>query len=76
MTSRLLYLSLRMWVKGWVETEMGSRLADKLGLPKAPMTLDESVTGIVRLLDESTRATHGGMLWNVASNGSVHQMPW
>ena len=54
---------------------MGSLLAQKLGVAGAPMTLERSVAGIVQLLDESTRETHGGRLWNV-SGDSIAQIPW
>ena len=54
---------------------MGQILADKLGMASAPMTLERSVAGIVQLLDESTRDTHGGKMWRVG-NDSIALIPW
>lgn len=36
---------------GWVQTEMGTTAALGVGLMEAPMTLEESVEGLVRLID-------------------------
>ena len=58
---------------GWVQTDMGNAGAGVVGMKQAPMTLEASVTGIVKLLDESTRDTHSGKLWN-AEDGAV--LPW
>ena len=62
-------------MSGWVVTDMGDALAEKLGMQRAPMSVEKSVTGIVKLLDESTRNTHGGKLWNVSRDGVV-EMSW
>ena len=58
---------------GWVQTEMGNAVAVASGKTEAPVTVEQSVAGIVRLLDESTRATHSGKFWN-AIDGS--EVPW
>lgn len=54
---------------------MGQLLADKLSVTRALQTVEQSVAGIVTLLDESTRASHSGRFWNVSRNG-VHEIPW
>ena len=33
-------------------------------MKQAPLTVEQSVRGILRLLDESTRETHSGRFWN------------
>ncbi|KAL2863958.1 NAD(P)-binding protein [Aspergillus lucknowensis] len=48
---------------GFVQTEMGNRGANNFGLEKAIISVDESVRGVVRVIDESTRETHSGKLW-------------
>ncbi|GAA6039165.1 hypothetical protein JCM8097_000446 [Rhodosporidiobolus ruineniae] len=58
---------------GWVQTEMGSYGAAQMGVDSGPpVTLADSVAGIVKLVDESTRETHGGKLWDYT--GEV--LPW
>lgn len=48
---------------GWVRTDMGG--------PDAPLSLDESVAGIMRVLDDLGRADHGRFLtWDGAT------LPW
>ena len=58
---------------GWVQTDMGNAGATVAGMKEAPLTLDTSVTAIVKLLDEATRATHSGKFWN-AEDGK--ELPW
>ncbi|KAB8437442.1 hypothetical protein FH972_025120 [Carpinus fangiana] len=48
---------------GWVQTDMGNKGAEVMGLEKAGITTEESVTGMVKVLDAATRETHGGKLW-------------
>jgi len=40
---------------GWVQTEMGNGGAKAAGLEQAPQTLEESVTGILKEVDEAER---------------------
>ena len=58
---------------GWVQTEMGNAGAVVAGLKEAPVTVEQSVTGIVRLVDTADRATHGGRLWDVVED---KELPW
>jgi len=39
---------------GWVQTDMGSGAAKGVGLADAPMTLEDSIKGLVKLFDEAT----------------------
>ena len=56
---------------GWVQTEMGNAGAAIAGMKEAPMTLEQSVSGILGIVDKSTRATHSGKFWNVEDGGVV-----
>ena len=58
---------------GLVQTDMGMTAAPVLGLTEPPVTTDRCSTGIVKLLDESTRDTHGGKFWNVEDGA---ELPW
>ena len=58
---------------GWVQTEMGNAAAAATGKKEAPVTVEQSVGGIVKLLDESTRATHSGRFWNAIDG---NELPW
>ena len=49
---------------GWVQTDMGNAGAVAAGMKEAPATLEQSVTSIVKLVDEAKRDTHGGKLWD------------
>jgi len=44
---------------GWVETDMGGRAAKAVGMETAPMTVEQSVSGLVSVIDGATRATSG-----------------
>lgn len=60
---------------GWVQTEMGNAGAHNARAGKieqAEITLEQSVTGIVKVVDEATREVTGGNLVNY--DGSV--LPW
>ncbi|KAM7183269.1 short-chain dehydrogenase reductase SDR protein [Naviculisporaceae sp. PSN 640] len=48
---------------GWVQTEMGNYSARVFGLEQAAITLEESVTGIAKVIDASTKESHGGKMW-------------
>ncbi|KOS44771.1 hypothetical protein ACN38_g4335 [Penicillium nordicum] len=47
----------------WVQTELGNRGADAFGIEKAAITVEESVTGVVEVIDASTLETHSGKLF-------------
>lgn len=51
---------------------MGNNAANLFGLEQATTTIDESTTGIVKVIDGATRDTHGGKLW--VYDGNV--VPW
>ncbi|KAL2130928.1 hypothetical protein VTI74DRAFT_5753 [Chaetomium olivicolor] len=48
---------------GWVQTDLGQRGADAFGYEKAAITVDESVNGIIEVIDAATRNTHSGKMW-------------
>ncbi|KAK8043464.1 NAD(P)-binding protein [Apiospora rasikravindrae] len=57
---------------GFPNTDMGSRAAGLLGLPRAPDEPDESCDGIVRAIEEATKESHGGNF--IHYRGEV--LPW
>ncbi|KAK4123007.1 NAD(P)-binding protein [Parathielavia appendiculata] len=57
---------------GWVQTDLGQRGAHAFGYEKAAITVDDSVNGIIKVIDASTRETHGGKLWVYTGQES----PW
>ncbi|PWY73894.1 putative NADPH-dependent 1-acyl dihydroxyacetone phosphate reductase [Aspergillus sclerotioniger CBS 115572] len=58
---------------GWVQTDLGQRGADWFGVDRtAAITVEESVTGVVKVIDASTRETHSGKLTRY--NGK--EEPW
>ncbi|KAK4247450.1 hypothetical protein C7999DRAFT_41221 [Corynascus novoguineensis] len=48
---------------GWVQTDLGQRGAYAFGLKKAAISLDESVCGIINIIDVANREIHSGELW-------------
>ncbi|WWC99774.1 hypothetical protein V866_006679 [Kwoniella sp. B9012] len=46
---------------GWVQTDMGDRGARWSGMEKAPITVDESVAGIVKVIGEATKDNYSGL---------------
>ena len=56
-----------------MQTEMGNTGAVIAGMKQAPVTLQQSVTGILKLLDESSRETHSGRFWAAESG---EEMLW
>ncbi|KAI0119552.1 NAD(P)-binding protein [Daldinia grandis] len=54
---------------GWVQTELGNAGARGLGVEQAPLGVDESCDGMVRMLTISTKAEHGGKM--VSYDGEV-----
>ncbi|TVY17965.1 Norsolorinic acid ketoreductase [Lachnellula arida] len=57
---------------GWVQTRLGNRGADAFGVKEAPVTTEDSVNGIIKVIDVATRETHGGKLWEYTGS----QVPW
>ena len=57
---------------GWVQTDMGNAGAALAGMKQAPMSVEQSVSGILSTVDKATRASHGGRFWN-AEDGSELQ---
>lgn len=51
---------------------MGNRGARSFQLEKASITVDESVKGVVKVIDASTRETHSGKLWTFTGE----EEPW
>ncbi|WWC67119.1 uncharacterized protein I206_101026 [Kwoniella pini CBS 10737] len=45
---------------GWTQTDMGKASAKNAGVDLPPLTIDESTTGLIKVIDEATRETHGG----------------
>ena len=56
----------------WVQTDLGNLGAEAFGVEKAAITIRQSVTGMIKIIDAATRETHGGKLW--AYDGG--QVPW
>ena len=56
-----------------MQTDMGNAGAESVGMKEAPMTVEQSVTGILNVVDKATRETHSGKFWN-AEDGS--ELPW
>ncbi|KJK66337.1 carbonyl reductase sniffer-like classical c SDR [Aspergillus parasiticus SU-1] len=57
---------------GWTQTDLGNRGAESFGVEKAALTIEESVRGVLGVIDASTRETHSGKLWKYDGN----QEPW
>ncbi|KAJ5153717.1 Short-chain dehydrogenase/reductase SDR [Penicillium coprophilum] len=57
---------------GWVQTDLGNRGAHAIGVEKAAITVEDSTTGIVRIIDASTLQTHSGKLFKFDGN----EEPW
>ncbi|KAM7185887.1 NAD(P)-binding protein [Rhypophila sp. PSN 637] len=49
---------------GWVQTDMGNHGANNFGLDKAEVTVEDSVTGVAKVIDASTKESHGGKMWS------------
>ncbi|KAJ5326050.1 hypothetical protein MYU51_010809 [Penicillium brevicompactum] len=54
---------------GWVQTDMGNRAAKGWGYESAPVTVEDSTSGIVDVLTNATKEQYGGKL--VSYNGEV-----
>ncbi|KAJ0417854.1 hypothetical protein BJY00DRAFT_288801 [Aspergillus carlsbadensis] len=48
---------------GFVATDLGNRGANLLGMETAPVTVEDSTTGIVKVIDQSTKETHSGRIF-------------
>jgi hypothetical protein len=48
---------------GWTQTEMGNAGAVAFGKKEAPVTVEDSCNGMVKLLDGVSKESHGGRLW-------------
>ncbi|KAE8380246.1 NAD(P)-binding protein [Aspergillus bertholletiae] len=57
---------------GWTQTDLGNRGAESFGVEKAVLTVEDSVRGVLGVIDASTRETHSGKLWKYDGN----QEPW
>ncbi|WWC58663.1 uncharacterized protein I303_101207 [Kwoniella dejecticola CBS 10117] len=57
---------------GWVQTDMGDRGAKWAGMEKAPLTVEESVSGIIKVVGEATKDKYSGL--HVRYDGS--QSKW
>ncbi|OCL15217.1 NAD(P)-binding protein [Glonium stellatum] len=55
---------------GWVQTEMGRGAASAVGMDDAPVTLEESVAGLTKSIDNATRETMGGVF--ASYDGKTH----
>lgn len=59
---------------GWVQTSMGAKAAEVVGKSASdvPVTIQDSVQGIVNMIDKATKAEHSGRFWD--QNGD--ELPW
>ncbi|KAG4024991.1 hypothetical protein MFRU_075g00130 [Monilinia fructicola] len=57
---------------GWVKTQNGQAFADSVGVKEPPMSLEESVEGVLGQIDTATRETTSGKF--VSYNGAL--IPW
>ena len=61
---------------GWVQTDMGNIAATNLGMDSPPMTLDQSVEGLVKIFDSATKET-GGTFQSVSEQKDGSKvLPW
>jgi len=69
---------------GWVATEMGNKGAERngLGLSQAPVTVEDSVAGIMSRIDGATKEKSSGKFWNFkVTHGNswdveTEEVPW
>ena len=47
----------------WCQTDLGNTGARAFGFEQAPVTVEESCTSMVRLIDGATKENHGGKMW-------------
>lgn len=48
---------------GWVQTELGNNGANFFGMKEAPVTIDDSCTQMLKVIDGATKESHGGRFW-------------
>jgi len=53
------------WVQdpGFVQTEGGNNSARIFGMPEAPTTVVDSISGMIKVLDAATKESHGGKMF-------------
>lgn len=56
----------------WVKTGNGQNFADAVGVSEPPMSLDDSVSGVLSVIDGATRGKTSGTF--LSYDGSV--LPW
>ena len=61
---------------GWTRTDMGNDGAVKYGLKEAPDTIEQSVRGLLKMVDEATREKHSGRFWNASNADDIQELPW
>ncbi|KAJ7035282.1 hypothetical protein C8F04DRAFT_1259093 [Mycena alexandri] len=68
---------------GWVATDMGNHGATANGMPQAPVTLDDSVKGVMSRIDGATKEKSSGRFWNFRVEKSENaweiptdEIPW
>ena len=49
---------------GWVSTDMGNAGAIAFGMKEAPVTVEDSCTGMISIIEKATKQSHGGRLWS------------
>ncbi|KAM3072347.1 hypothetical protein ACMFMG_009156 [Clarireedia jacksonii] len=57
---------------GWVKTDNGQAFADSVGIAEPPMSIEESVHGLLAQIDAATKSTTSGAF--LSYDGSV--VPW
>jgi norsolorinic acid ketoreductase len=57
---------------GWCQTDMGNTGAQAFGLEQAPVTVQESCAGMIKVIDKASKEEYGGKMW--AHEGE--QMAW
>ncbi|KAJ7742321.1 hypothetical protein B0H16DRAFT_1664307 [Mycena metata] len=68
---------------GWVATEMGNQGATANGMPAAPVTVEDSVKGVMSRIDGATKEKSSGRFWNFYADKSgrpwdipTEEIPW
>ncbi|KAJ7621344.1 hypothetical protein FB45DRAFT_980841 [Roridomyces roridus] len=60
---------------GWVQTDMGNSGATANGLPEAPVTVQDSVSGILSRVDGATKEKSSGRFWNFKAGDGPFDIP-
>ncbi|KAJ7035711.1 hypothetical protein C8F04DRAFT_1258592 [Mycena alexandri] len=67
---------------GWVATEMGNSGAARMGLPAAPVMVEDSVKGVMSKIDGATKEKSSGRFWNFCADSGrpwdieTEEIPW